>query len=85
MKVVQMYDIPDRERKKHLPLYADVERRVHQDLSGYQGKNKGSWVTKRDGTVAQLVEHQTENLGVTGSTPVGTTKNKETWSHRIEA
>ena len=26
------------------------------------------------GTVAQLVEHQTENLGVTGSNPVGTTK-----------
>ena len=25
------------------------------------------------GTVAQLVEHQTENLGVTGSNPVGTT------------
>ena len=33
---------------------------------------------KNGGTVAQLVEQRTENPRVTGSIPVGTTKNLET-------
>ena len=33
------------------------------------------WSRERDGTIAQLVEQRTENPCVTGSNPVGTTKN----------
>ncbi len=37
---------------------------------------KKPWGYFLPGTVAQLVEHWTENPGVTGSSPVGTTKKK---------
>lgn len=34
-----------------------------------------NWLIAESGTVAQLVEHRTENPGVAGSTPAGTTIN----------
>ncbi len=50
------------------------ERKKNLNLRSLLRKGNDSFVKTSYGTLAQLVEHRTENPGVPGSIPGGTTK-----------
>ena len=63
------------EKSMKFKIYEEFEKKLEKRFGRFKNCLYLCRVKIKQGTVAQLVEHQTENLGVTGSIPVGTTRN----------